>query len=1351
MADSFIEKRKKQLGLSSDSSTGGGLSFVEQRKMDLGMIPDTRPKPKALEPNKGKSVAELKKTLPPQLTATNPVTSSTLMRAVNGDQAAKQSYEKTTGVKFQPSTTPKTEYQKAQEEIDKLPPGVKQFATVMNAVTRGWSGGNLLSRATNIPGVSMNTVDSTGNKTVDSAADWIGRNISPMLVPSGAPFGTGTVAGPYKIVGNLLETGKGQRAVNALAKTIPGVSQKTAQGIARGALTEGIAGTIQMPAQNLLNDGNASGRELLTDAAIGGVAGLGLGALGGGIGAALNRAGSRAASNVINSVDSVEPTVKIPEIAERTPAPLKTPEVVNQNIPPAETGIITDPLSIKTEDIPSFMLRRGANQANPLPVESQVPIIEGQAPIINNSPTKPKERGFAETLKASEKTPEEFVNRLQSEYTPINNAETVQKANSKVSKDIDEATRYVLNDSKFDATKSATAQRLIDHYNQQGNYDMAVSIADKVATEATKAGQFIQSLSIYNRLTPEGVLIRAKQIANKANEGLPAGKKGVEVTSDMAARLTELAGVTQKMTGVKGLANDVISILERAKTGEKLTSAETDALKRFVNESKQFIKETTKKTHPKHVKLPGEMKDKRVRDNVVSFLEAQEQAARERLKARGNRLSSTPLDVYADYAIIGASKLGKGIVKFADWSEEMVKEFGEDIRPYLANIYNRSEEALRISAKKITSETVSKAERLTEKVIKTKDIDPAEAESLMVLARRVSSLSGEEKRLASQDLQSILQALDNPSIWKKISTTQTMAQLLNPKTQVRNVLGNELFYRAERLNKLLATPIDFARSKLTGSDRYVTFRTHNQGQFWKNWFEGAKAGWRGVNINGLETQFDLSGQAFRGKYNPMTYLEKSLGAALRSFDNAAYMRAYNNTLGELGTLDAINKGIKPTKQYVQDFITRADENILQIADKYGKYVTFQDNNLISRGMTTFKRGLNKATTGSIDFGAGDLILKYPKTPGALLMRAFEYSPAGFLRSAYILYKGARYAENDPAEATMALTRAIVGTAGFTGMGYYLMDNGILTGQASKDKDIRALQTSAGQGQYQVNLSALQRFVESGFDPKAAALKPNDLLYTYDWMQPVSVALSMGANINSNLKDNKDAQQTTTGALGAAFNSVAGGVNTLSEQSLLKGLNDAFSGYPGQTVTDKIVDILSDIPSSFVPTAFNQVKQLGDNYKRETYSPDKLEQTLNKAQAKIPGLAEKLPKQFDTLGQPKTHYQDNSLTNVFLNPGFASRYKLSPEAQLIVDLITETGDDTLAPRVPGKTVQGNKLTGEQFSRLSQLQGEETAKRISKIDPNKKTSTKVKKVEKALDKSGEVARKQLMDEFGLQKIK
>jgi hypothetical protein len=60
---------------------------------------------------------------------------------------------------------------------------------------------------------------------------------------------------------------------------------------------------------------------------------------------------------------------------------------------------------------------------------------------------------------------------------------------------------------------------------------------------------------------------------------------------------------------------------------------------------------------------------------------------------------------------------------------------------------------------------------------------------------------------------------------------------------------------------------------------------------------------------------------------------------------------------------------------------------------------------------------------------GDLVIKYPKTPGSLMMRAIEYSPAGFLKSAYELASPLlRGKAVNSREVLTSLSRAITGTA-----------------------------------------------------------------------------------------------------------------------------------------------------------------------------------------------------------------------------------------------------------------------------------------------------------------------------------
>lgn len=1232
------------------------------------------------------------------------------------------------------------------------------------------------------------------------------------------------------------------------------------------------------------------------------------------------------------------------------------------------------------------------------------------------------ERGVVTSLAEQDKIPQEMTDLMRqnpnSRYTPITNADTVAKANLRVAEDIAKARNYVEDDKiPFDAEKAVTAQRLIDHYNSIKDFDSAAAVADKLATEATKAGQFIQAQSLRDRLTPEGVLISMNKKVDALNKKLPKNKAPKVIDDTTKAEVMELAATAQKMQGTKNNANGVLDMLQNKKPGEKLSDSEISQIEVLLNDNRAFVKDATRRVRNTDSPSVRQPRDKRVQAALVDFFDKAEAAARQRIAARKGTLSSTPFDVWADWIIIGMSKMGKGTVKFADWSEEMVRDLGENVRPTLNSLFDRSKQAYEVAGQGIRAgtarktkvnnaefkalqddmvtkvqtliadtksgnftdeqlqairdsaeelvdamppanrkvpdaqkayeqavkslanklagvekttvpveesiqevrrllQTVSKAtatpkprvsrglteeqnrideagyalagkarpdadalsmelnayskraneliekakagnatvaemneavrvseqimqsipepqraqldeakqmQQLAKSLVRTlqappgakpprsqavqdmqrllqtaqrlkaertapiqradvsqdaerinnlarglmertkyKPLSPEEKvirsfirskgdalsseqiSSLQTVAENVSLLSGDERIAASQALQKIVQGIEKPGVLRKISTVQYIAQLLNPKTQIRNIVGNELFYWTERLNKLAATPIDIARSKLTNTERTVTFRTNNQYGYFKGWVQGKNAGWNGVNINGLETQFDLqNGQVFTGKANPLAFLEKTLGASLRSFDNAAYTRAYNNTLGEMATLDAINKGVKATPEFVQNYIRNADNNIMQLADDYGRYVTFQDNNVLSSSLVKFKRAANLGK----DFGFGDLIIKYPKTPANLLMRALEYSPAGFLRSAYQLNRAWRYAEEGATRKFVeSMSRAIVGTAGFAGMGYVLMDNGIITTGASKDKDIRTLEQGAGKGAYQINLSALGRFVKSGFDPKAVGgFQKGDQLYAYDWAQPVSLSASIGAEWKKGGLEGKSAEKIITGLPGAALNSFAGSITTLTEQSVLRGLADLTKGYPGQTPVDKALDIAFQVPASFIPTFANQIRQTMDNTARETYDPNKVQQSLNMAKNKIPGLAGDLPVRYNSLGEAGKTYQDPSLFNIFFNPGKASTYNPDEVAQGILDLITETDDDTLAPRVPQKKLQGVPLSGEQFSELSRLQGEQNRERLGRINRDASTKSQTKKTEKAIDKSAKEAKKSLLREY------
>lgn len=1157
-------------------------------------------------------------------------------------------------------------------------------------------------------------------------------------------------------------------AESAVTRAAPKLGATLGGRVAQEAAKEAIVGVPLATGQALSSQTSDLG-EALQEGLIGG-------ALGAGTGAAAPLVGRAVRSGITRLRDLKRP-VEVPQ-------PSKLPESLRPTFADDELKAIANEgmermAPTQANDIVPF----NPNRSGPVrlsELQEMPPVARTQAPAPVD--TVPNERGLVTTLRQSGKLTDDVQRGIEASptrtYEQITNQGTVDAAIQRIGRGVDDAESYALGGGRkeLDAEQVATGFRLIEEFQRTGLVQRAVTMAERLAERLTQAGQSIQAASIWNRLTPEGALVAAQRIVRRVNEKLPKYAKEVKIDTKTADEIRNAATVIQSAGVSQQRAGDAIDILDRMKEGQAVSDSEKQAVLDFIKDARQYVQPAKQ---PRSVRPPKEMSDTRVRDKVVSFLDSQEQAAKERLRARGIQISSNPLDVYADYALIGAAKLGKNVVKFSDWSEQMVRDLGEQIRPHLAEIYNRAQDVLASNAKRIRNEALGQAETIVSNYIKKNkgSLSAEDAEVISKLAKKVSSLSGQAKSAASQDLQAILNSFERAGIGKRISAIQYISMLLNPVTQVRNIVGNELLYRLERISRVAATPIDWATSTLTGKDRQVTFAKGGWDNFfaptkdyWKGLFIGGKTGWRGVNPEGLTTAYDINGQAFRSKLNPLTYLEKSLGAVMKGFDYAAFNRAANQRIREMAYLDAVNKGIKgqgEIRAHMDRYAANLDDNIASIAKEYGKYVTLQDDTALSRALNSFKRGANKLTTGSKDFGLGSIVLPFAKTPANLLMRAIDYSPLGFAKAIFQVSDILRSKSTDltRADVIQSVTRALFGT-GLGGVGLWLADKGVLRGESASDRDVRELEKQSGLSQYQFNGSALVRMLDAMVTgnkqdiDNAAKVQPGDTFWQYEWAQPTSIPLALGANI---IQEGQQAQRAALknekpeSGLKRTVDITTGALNTLLNTSVLQGLQQAFDLPPGEENKFKAVatNVLKQIPGMFVPSTVGRINQAFDPAVRETFSPNFVENTLNPSRSKIPGLAQALPQRVDTLGQPQT--KRNSFFDVFLTPAQRSQYKPSAEAKMVIDLLSETGDERVAPRAVPRYITGIDpltkktkrvdLTGEQLVKYQTIVGQETAKRLSRINPNFSTERKVKAVIDILTDAGKVGRDKMKKELGL----
>lgn len=124
-------------------------------------------------------------------------------------------------------------------------------------------------------------------------------------------------------------------------------------------------------------------------------------------------------------------------------------------------------------------------------------------------------------------------------YDPVTNKETLSNAQKIIDSDLDGAYARIMQEKPIvDAEYMAMGQDLVRRFQNEGRYEDALNVLEKVSKEGSKSGQAIQALSMWRNMTPEGMLAHAQRQINKANAELPKGKQKIELTPDEAEFIT---------------------------------------------------------------------------------------------------------------------------------------------------------------------------------------------------------------------------------------------------------------------------------------------------------------------------------------------------------------------------------------------------------------------------------------------------------------------------------------------------------------------------------------------------------------------------------------------------------------------------------------------------------------------------------------------------------------------------------------------------------------------------------------------------------------------------------------------
>lgn len=125
---------------------------------------------------------------------------------------------------------------------------------------------------------------------------------------------------------------------------------------------------------------------------------------------------------------------------------------------------------------------------------------------------------------------------------------------------------------------------------------------------------------------------------------------------------------------------------------DKITELEKQVEEANARQSESTAKQTFDKA-VRELKAAGK-ESRKQGEKPLSFLERQAEAARARILARQRegRLNALPVNELLDHAIIGLSYIAKGASKLKDFTVELVKDFGEKMRPFAGEIFEKSQE-----------------------------------------------------------------------------------------------------------------------------------------------------------------------------------------------------------------------------------------------------------------------------------------------------------------------------------------------------------------------------------------------------------------------------------------------------------------------------------------------------------------------------------------------------------------------------------------------------------------------------------------------------------------------------------
>lgn len=497
--------------------------------------------------------------------------------------------------------------------------------------------------------------------------------------------------------------------------------------------------------------------------------------------------------------------------------------------------------------------------------------------------------------------------------------------------------------------------------------------------------------------------------------------------------------------------------------------------------------------------------------------------------------------------------------------------------------------------------------------------------------------------------------------WEKLTEIRRVSMLLNPKTQVRNVVANVPLAVERKAAERLSGAIQDMLVKWGALDKQDQTRTLRVSRESRALAESLYAENREM-LAGSADKWDMNGllRQYRRYFG-----ESKPGQAMDA------VRQFTYDLLEKGDTPFVRSAfLDNAAQYIEaqgyTSLDQVPQKVVDHAAQQAMEATFKDACALASWLNGIKR------RGGAAGGAADIILPFTTTPVNILRRTVDYSPAGAVQALLDFRAGRR------TDAADDIARALTGTGAIL-IGMLLAKYGLATGAADDDKDKAALDRATGESPYSLGGRV-----------------------SYEWAQPVGTQLAMGARIWDAVKDQEEVSD-------ALLNVLYAGGDTLMDMTILSNLQDLLKGYgsPTETVGETLIQ---GFAGQMTPSLFGAVARTLDGTVRTSYTGGGAwDNAMAGIKAKLPGLSATLPAAVNVKGEENRRVEPLPLRALqeMVNPSSVNAGTRNAVDEEVYRLYEATGGKTMFPQVSPYKIEREgvdvPLTGTERAQFQTTQG------------------------------------------------